>query len=184
MRRQMQLLKRCSSNFFFFVLSFSCIKRFRRWLQFSLPLDGSYLYLCVCYNCSCSSRRTFDLATAISDDSDSILVAVGSKPWCSRGFWNNSTQDPRPEGVCTGYQHNQLKIVELLRETAGVMEMATNTLDISKEELLQDIHYLWKMCMISCHHHHQPCPPTVLVSTKPVVITNFPFWMFQNGSAW
>jgi hypothetical protein len=57
-------------------------------------------------------------------------------------FWNNSTQDPRPEGVCTGHQHNQLKIVELLRETAGVMEMATNMLDISKEELLQDIHYL------------------------------------------
>jgi hypothetical protein len=44
--------------------------------------------------------------------------------------------------VWRGYQHNQLKIVELLRETAGVMEMATNTLDISKDELLQDIYYL------------------------------------------
>ncbi|CAM6068736.1 unnamed protein product [Sphagnum tenellum] len=32
-------------------------------------------------------------------------------------FWNNSTQDPRPEGVWTGYQQNQLKIVELLTET-------------------------------------------------------------------
>jgi hypothetical protein len=44
--------------------------------------------------------------------------------------------------VWTGYQHNQLKRVELLRETAGVTEMATNMLDISKEELPQDIHYL------------------------------------------
>jgi hypothetical protein len=57
-------------------------------------------------------------------------------------FWNNSTQDSRQAGVGTRNQHNQLKIVELLRETAGVTEMATNMLDISKEELLQDIHYL------------------------------------------
>ncbi len=34
------------------------------------------LYHCVCNNCSCCSGRTFDLATAISNDSDSILVAV------------------------------------------------------------------------------------------------------------
>jgi hypothetical protein len=34
------------------------------------------LYLYVCNNCSCCSGRTFDLATAISNDSDSILVAV------------------------------------------------------------------------------------------------------------
>jgi hypothetical protein len=57
-------------------------------------------------------------------------------------FWNNFTQDSHQAGVGPGYQHNQLKIVELLRETAGVMEMATNILDIYKEELLQDIHYL------------------------------------------
>jgi len=57
-------------------------------------------------------------------------------------FWNNSTQDSHQAGVGTGYQHNHLKIFELLRETAGVTEMATNMLHISKEELLQDIHYL------------------------------------------
>jgi hypothetical protein len=33
-------------------------------------------YLCVCNNCSCCSGRTFYLARAISNDSDSILVAV------------------------------------------------------------------------------------------------------------
>ncbi len=61
---------------FLIVLSLSCIKSFRRCLQCSLPLDGSYSYTFVYATALAGVEEPLILQQPISNVSDSILVAV------------------------------------------------------------------------------------------------------------